>query len=225
MNENELSANQLYRIPTHDDYDMTASILDNEAAYNGGLWRWYNHEAVNLLHTDPGVRQYMKSLSSLAELIEPYEEKREVSRDQLFRATHAFRAGLWTSRHVIDIVHRGHVTYEQAHGAAVKALPFPSWNGREQREANREKLFDVGEEGLIVLGAQAKDAFRKWATKMIDYEPVRNEYVLGTSVGVFAAHALYTIGHKKRMDEEDLIARLNTDEIEQYINTSDSSDN
>jgi hypothetical protein len=180
------------RIPTEEDYAVGGAIVDDTFENHDGAWYSYQKEAIIGIQTRPSLRDFYENLSSVSKLIEPISNDDHKPLDPLFAATHAFRAGLWTGKHLSQEVYWGKIQYKDVHNTIITSAPHPTYSGQAEYEANGEYLTSIGTSGLERVGHVAREYIEKWGNDIVCDPTVRKYYALGAGAVVSAYHHIYS---------------------------------
>lgn len=226
-----------FAIPTEKDYAAGAALVDEKFhpvdekfhlkdGPHDGAWYSYHKEAVADIQTKLTVRAFYTNLSSIARLVEPISNDEHKPIDPLFAATHAFRAGMWTSGHVQQHVFEGRIKYEDVQDALGRSLPFVEYSGKNEYEANGRRLMDLGELGLEKVGYETREYIEKWGKEIV-YEPsVRQFYALGMGAVTAMYDSIYSAAFPMLQQNYEVSKILSFDALEVYLASNpDSSSN
>jgi len=225
----EIEMQPPFRIPTEEDFAAGAKHVDSLFDEKEGAWYMYNREAMIDAHSNIVLRNKFSSMSSIARLVEPIENDNLKPVDPLFRATHAFRAGMWTASLFGFVVYEDKMKYRDIHNALTLSLPNQKHTSQEDYEENGSYLKLLGDQGLETIGHEARQHVDAWGEELV-YEPsVRQYYALGTGAVLAVYHQVYENSY------DDLVAHyedyqvsklLNFDQLDEFLSSdSDSSSN
>jgi hypothetical protein len=219
----ELQMQPPFRIPTEEDYVTRAALVDKEFDARNGAWYSYHKEAVLDIPAKPTVRAFYANLSSVARLVEPISNDEHKPIDPSFAATHAFRAGMWTSGHVLRHVYNGKLKYEDALGALCNSVPFPAYSGKYEYETNGKYLMDLGELGLEKVGNETEGYIEKWGKEIVHEPTARQYYALGVGAVTFMHHQIYSTAYPVLQQNYEVSQLLHFDELEKYLASNPGS--
>ncbi len=206
-------------IPTYEDYSTGAMMLEQEFQQEGGAWVAFQRESILEAQTKPSVYRLHHAMGSVARLLEPVSEETLAPDDPYFRATHAFRAGMWTGRRLMGQVYNetSCMDYTAAHLALSGSLPHSWYTSYDQFEENRDALITTGHGGLDLLGSDAREYIDRFSEDIIDNERYRKEYRLGTGAIMFAAHGLYKVAYNKIRVSYEAAQLFDADELDAFL--------
>jgi hypothetical protein len=215
-----------HRIPVEEDYSATADVVEDAFRENGGAWVMYHKESILGIHTKESARDFFETVSTLARLVEPIEDDRFKPVDSMYRATHAFKAGLWTGGQMSHVIHNGRLRFEQIYNEINKSLPYTPHTDREEYEENGQYLTKIGHLGLELIGYEARQKLEEWGNDIVSDSTARPFFALGAGAILATSQNIYSLAYPL-MDENYQVAQLlNFDEIDQFLNSSsDSSSN
>jgi|GEM_PF-5584622 len=225
----EIEIQPPFPIPTHEDYALGAQHLDSLFEEKDGAWYLYNRESMIDVQSNALLRSKLGGMSSLARLVEPVQNDQFKPIDPLFRATHAFRAGMWTAGMLGFIVFEDKMKYKDIHNALAESMPHHQQASQENYEESGGYLKSLGDQGLETVGHEARQHIDKWGEELV-YEPsVRQYYALGTGAVLAVYHQVYENSYEDLVTryEDDQVSRLlNFDQLDEYLSSdSDSSSN
>lgn len=214
-------------IPMQEDYAAGAQLLTERLDHEGSMWNTYHKEALIDLYNQPKIFELHEAMATVAKLIEPIKDDDHRPIDPMYRASHAFKAGMWTASRLLELVYDRQLNYSTAHFALCKALPFsPDYKDQEQYEANGQLLENTGENGLELVGYEAREHIDKWSKDMVSDERVRRQYCLGTGAILFSAHGVYTTVFEEMKCAYEASKLFRLDELDQYLaDAAKTSDN
>lgn len=229
----ESEAKEPYRIPIEEDFLAAAKLTDMLFESKGGPWTYYQRISIIEAHSVKNAaftRPLLEAMSSQARLIEPVEIKNDafISIDPRHRATHAFRAGMWTGGFISKYLHEEKnedtaLAYGNIHNFISSSLPYPVFTDQEQYEENGRHLVHIGDEGLKMVGYETREYIEKWGAELIDDETKRRLYALGAGAVLYASNGLYTLEYQERW--ANYAASYLSKEISQYLANQPSSEN
>lgn len=213
-----------YRIPAEEDYQAALEHVAMRFDSNGGPWAYYHKTALIEARQNQATQNLFVARASHARLIEPIEDEKLTPVDPSFKATHAFLAGLWTGAYINRELHQHVVLYDEIHQTIHNSLPHQMTASKAQYEENGRFLMTIGDEGLKLIGFEARETLARLGEDIVSDEFVRRYYALGAGAIVHAGHALY--GQKFiTMQMEYEIAQVGK-EVDAYLkNISDTSSN
>ena len=225
----EIEIQPPFRIPTQEDYAVGAGHLDSLFDEKEGAWYLYNRESMIDAKLDVRLHDKFSGMSSLARLVEPIENDQFKPVDPMFRATHAFRAGMWTAGMLGFIVFEDKMKYKDIHNALAASMPNKVQTGQEDYEKNGGYLKSLGDQGLEAVGPEARQYIDKWGEELV-YEPsVRQYYALGTGALLAVYHQVYENSYEdlvSRYEDYQVSKLLDFDQLDEYLSSdSDSSSN
>lgn len=219
----ELPPRPPHRIPTDEDYDVAAELVDAQFQAKGGPWVYYHRTALLDLRSKQTTHDVLAVMSTQARLIEPIKDDRFTPVDPRFMATHAFRAGMWTAGFMSEELHRGSLSFGGVCNVIVQSLPHEAPASQEEYEADGRYLMTIGDEGLKKVGYETRQYINRWGEDIVSNENVRRYYALGAGAILYASHSLYTKVYEEMQVSYE--AGLLTDELSQFLANTDSSDN
>ena len=212
------------RISTEEDYDAAIKAVESLFEAKGGAWNYYYKTTVIDAHTRPSAQKLLIAMSSQARLVEPIEDDSFQPVDSLFRATHAFKAGMWTGGFISQELHDDRITYTGINNSIIQSLPHATTTTREEYEENGRFLLNVGDEGLKLIGFSAREQLDRFGNEIVSNENFRRLYALGAGAVLYTSHALYTSVHEVLQFNYDA-AQLSNEVNEYLAALSDSSEN
>ncbi len=220
----EIAPRPPYRIPIEADYEAAAEIVDALLQTQGGPWNYYHRTALIEGSTKQTTRDRLAALSFHARLVEPIEDDHFTPIDPLYRATHAFRAGMWTAGLMTEELHRNCLNFVGIHTVMAHSLPHGTISNQEEHEENGRYLIALGDEGLKRVGYVARERLNRWGEEIVSEENVRRYYTLGAGAILYASHRLYSEVYKDMQTSYE--AQVLAEELSRFLaNTPDSSDN
>lgn len=187
----EFESRKPYPIPQEEDYCAAAKLTDSLFQENGGAWAYYHRLTLIDVHSKATMRTYFEAMSSQARLIEPIEDDDFTPVDAMFRATHAFRAGMWTGSIIEKYIHNEQIGYEAINNTIAQSLPYPTFSGQEEYEFNGQFLKTIGDEGLKIVGFETRSQLDVWGEDIVSDENVRRYYALGAGAIFYTASEIY----------------------------------
>jgi hypothetical protein len=222
--------NKPFPIPLENDYLAASEIVEMKFAQHGGLWNKYYTDA----YIRSGERKELMTLFeymwSTSKLIEPIVDDDFSPEDTLYRATDAFRAGMYSGDLIAHEVFAGTMNYDSIHDSINNSLPHPVYEGKEQYDENGSFLMRLGYQGLHTVGSETLTHLEAWSTEVVFEPSVRQTYSLGAGAILAMYHEKYTVMYPMLMDlhrtsqlDLQVSKLLEYDGIEKYLSDNTGS--
>jgi hypothetical protein len=217
---------QPFRIPVEQDYSAAGELIDMEFSTQGGAWSAYFTESTINTDTNNDILLFFENMWATAQLVEPVCDDDLRPEDVLYRTADAFRAGMYTGELLSEQLYAGTMDYPQIHNKLNKLLPFSSYEGKEQYEANGEYLKRLGSHGLSIAGYDIRRLLEQWGSDIVEEPSIRPIYSLGAGAILTVYHETYTFLHPVLMQNYHVSQILNFDELDEFLSSNtDSSGN
>lgn len=212
-----------YSIPTETDFVAAAELTDETFESNGGAWTYYHKTSLVDIHSNAQTKNLLTAMSSQARFIEPLQDETLSPVDPMYRATHAFRAGMWTGGFITKYLHQDAISYLAVHNTITQSFPHSNFKGQEEHEENAQFLRAIADQGLDLAGYETREYLDKWGNEIVSSEDARRYYALGAGAVFYVSQGLYTQLHERL--QQDYEISLLSDEVSQYLaSVRDSSD-
>jgi len=225
MSESEMK--RPFPIPDEVDFGIGATLVDGIFENNKGAWFMYHRQALIEAQTGQEMRKLYLATSSLARSVEPINDDTFKPEDPLYRATHAFRAGMWTAGLLGTEVYNGRLSYIDVHNTLSANLPHEHrLTSQDDYEKNGEYLMALGNSGLEALGFETREYIQKWGEDIVSEPTVRQYYAMGTGAVMSVYHNIYAAAYPSLQEDYEVSKILDFNELENYLSSNfDSSSN
>jgi len=223
----EFEMKRPFPVPNEVDYAIGAAFVDGIFENNHGAWYLYNKQALIDAQAGQDIRKLYIATSGLARTVEPIADDTFKPIDPLYKATHAFRAGMWTAGLLGTEVYNGRLSYIDVHNTLSANLPHPDTHHNQgDYEKNGEYLMALGNLGLEALGFETRDYLERWGEEIVSEPAVRHYYALGTGAVMSTYHSIYAAAYPSMMEDYTVSQILDFDELDHYLSSnSDTSSN
>jgi len=210
----ELHIKKPIPIPTVEDYSVAADFVDSDFKDQGGAWMLYHRQSIVEAQLRLSSRLALSQLSEVARFVEPVGDNR-APLDPLFRATHAFRAGMWTGAQLLHVVHNEALEVSRVVKGLEATLPSRVIQDADDYEDNGRHLLTVGSEGIDIIGYDARSKIYEWADDIVSEPTMRKYCALGAGAILYTAHAVYKDTYPSLHENYVIMSTIN--EIQEYL--------
>ena len=223
----EFEMKRPFPIPNEVDFGLGATLVDQLFDDHNGAWFLYNKQALIDAQNGQAMRSTYMATSAVARTVEPISDDFFRPIDPMYKATHAFRAGMWTAGLLGTEVYNGKLSFMDVHNTLFSNLPHPnSYETQEDYEKDGQYLMALGNLGLDALGFETREYIDKWGKEIVSEPTVRQYYALGTGAVMSVYQSIYSAAYPSLQEDYEVSQILDFDELTHYLSSnSDSSSN